>query len=137
MSAGDSVTYGGKTYTATDKIALSDANFAAADTFKVGEVEITIAAGSADFALNTTDPTKATIGLDKVSDYINAALADGKQVTATSFKPSVSDAGAAPAAGTAITTGVQIVSKLEDGEVSLAKTKGGKALELVRSEERR
>ena len=132
LSAGDSVTYGGKIYTATDKIALSDANLGNGDKFKVGEVEITIDAAATDFALDTTDPTKAKIGAAKVSDYINAALADGKQVTATSFKPNVSAAGAAPAtAGAAITSGVQIVSKLEDGEVSVAKTTNKKALELV------
>ena len=127
LSAGDSVTYDGKTYTATDKVALGDVTFGNNDTFTVGGVTFTVATGSAEAAI--TGKT-GTIGADKVDDYINAALADGKQVTATKFNIDVSTGGAAKA-DTAVTGTYQVVSSLADGEVSLAQTDANKALELV------
>ena len=133
LKAGDSVTFNGNTYTVTDKIGLDQITFAANGKFKVGDKEFTI--GAAGDAL---DETAGTIGLDKVTDYIKAALADGKQVQTVA-----SDAGTATAkqsktaaaqdAAADLTAGITIVETLGKGEVSefAAGGKGNATAELV------
>ena len=114
LSAGDSVTYGGNTYTVTDKIGLDEITFAANDTFDVGGVKFTISNGSAD-----ADEAAGTIGLDKVNDYIKAALADGKQVkTEAAGKAMQAATGTGAMAMQTLTAGITIVESLGKGEVS-------------------
>ena len=133
LSAGDSISYDGKTYTVTDKIGLDSITYAANDTFKVGDVTITIKAGSDEFALGA-DGTTGTIGLNKVNDYIKAALADGKKVTTTaSGKANQAQTGAGADNAAALTAGITIVESLNEGEVSefAAGGKGNVTTELL------
>ncbi len=116
LSAGDSVTYQGKTYTVTDKVAAGDIKWAAADEVTIGETVYTIAAGNG--AATTTSDTAGTVGLTNVGKLIEDALAAGKQVTSNKFHVDVIKNGGAGTANSAITNKVTIVSALEAGEVS-------------------
>lgn len=121
LTAGDSVSYAGNTYTLTDKIAASDINWAANDTVTIGETTYTIAAGNG--APTITNPTTGTVGLDNVEKLVADALAEGKQVTSTKFHTDVTDKTSATTTDTAITNKTTIVASLEKGEVSSAQLK--------------
>ena len=121
LTAGDSVSYAGNTYTLTDKIAASDINWAATDTVTIGETTYTIAAGNG--APTVTNPTTGTVGLDNVEKLVADALAEGKQVTSNKFHTNVTDKASATAADTAVTDKTTIVASLEKGEVSSAQLK--------------
>ena len=96
LNIGDSVSYSGKTYTLTDKVASSSVTGTNGNTFQVGDTTYTIGAATAGNTLTTADANKK----------IEEALAAGKQVTATKV-------------GTD-TNSYTIVSSLEKGEVSKA-----------------
>ena len=96
LKIGDSVSYSGKTYTLTDKVASSSVTGTNGNTFQVGDATYTIGAATAGNTLTTADANKK----------IEEALAAGKQVTAT--KVGVD------------TNSYTIVSSLEKGEVSKA-----------------
>ena len=121
LTAGDSVSYAGNTYTLTDKIAASDINWAANDTVTIGETTYTIAAGNG--APTITNPTTGTVGRDNVEKLVADALAEGKQVTSTNFHTDVTDKTSAATTDTAITNKTTIVASLEKGEVSSAQLK--------------
>ena len=121
LTAGDSVSYAGNTYTLTDKIAASDINWAATDTVTIGETTYTIAAGNG--APTVTNPTTGTVGLDNVEKLVADALAEGKQVTSNKFHTNVTDKASATAADTAVTDKTTIVASLEKGEVSSTQLK--------------
>ena len=121
LTAGDSVTYNGNTYTLTDKIAASDINWAATDTVTIGETVYTIATGNGP--ATTTNATTGTVGLGNVEKLIEDALAEGKQVTSNKFHTDVTDKASATTADTAITTSTIIVASLAEGEVSAAQLK--------------
>lgn len=124
LAAGDSVTYDGNTYTVTDKIGLDAITFADGDSFKVGNVTFTIDGTN---KTDDADESAGTIGLDKVNDYIKAALADGKQVVTTaSGKADVATMNAV-ATSTDLTAGITIVESLENGEVSKFQAGGANA----------
>ena len=133
LKAGDSVTLGGKTYTAVDKVAVDDLTWQQNDSFSVGGVTFTVGSTSTDVA--NINGNTGTIGADNVNAYIKAALEDGKQVNA--IKTTVKDAGAAGGAlaNTAYDESIQVVSELQDGEVSIAQTKDQKAIEFVAAAE--
>ena len=132
LSAGDSVTYEGNTYTLTDKIGLDAINWAKDDTFKVGGVTLTIAEGNADAVIDDAAGT-GTIGLNKVNDYIQSALASGQQVSSTKFHTNVTDGGATATTNTAITAETTIVASLEKGEVSKAQVKDTKPATVAKA----
>ena len=96
LNIGDSVSYSGKTYTLTDKVASSSVTGTNGNTFQVGDTTYTIGAATAGNTLTTADANKK----------IEEALAAGKQVTATKV-------------GTD-TNSYTIVFSLEKGEVSKA-----------------
>ena len=110
LSAGDSVTYDGNTYTVTDKIAVDDITFAANDTFNVGTETITVkSSGAAANEVNLAD----------VKDYIKKAIAEGKQVTtAAAGKADQAATSTGAMAQQTLTAGIQIVESLGEGEVS-------------------
>ena len=117
LKAGDSVSYGGNTYTVTDKIGLDQITFADTNTVKIGEKTFTIKAGAN--VNDDADEDAGTVGLNKVNDYIKAALADGKQVTTTNTgKADQVKTGATATAATDLTAGITIVESLEKGEIS-------------------
>ena len=125
LSVGDSVTFDGNTYTVTDKIGLDDINWAVDDSFTVGDVTFTIAAGNAGADIpDSSKPNEGTIGLNKVNDYIQSALASGQQVTSSKFTTNVTSG--AGVTSTLVVNKTAIVSSLEKGEVSLAQV-GGQA----------
>ena len=120
LSAGDSVTVGGNTYTVVDKIGLDDISWSDGDTVKVGDVTFTISStnANADAVLNDAG-TAGTIGTNKVKDYIKAAIADGKQVeTTASGKASKAQTGAGATTLATLAAGITIVESLGKGEVS-------------------
>ena len=132
LSAGDSVTYEGNTYTLTDKIGLDAINWEKADTFKVGGVTLTIAEGNADAVIDETNGT-GTIGLNKVNDYIQSALASGQQVSSSKFHTNVTDGTATATKNTAITAETTIVASLEKGEVSKAQVADTKPASVAKA----
>ena len=73
LKIGDSVSYSGKTYTLTDKVASSSVTGTNGNTFQVGDATYIIGAATAGNTLTTADANKK----------IEEALAAGKQVTAT------------------------------------------------------
>ena len=133
LKAGDSVTADGKTYTLSDNIAADSINWAAADTVTVGDITFTIAAGDGEAKVTDAAAGTGTIGLNKVKDYVNAALADGKQVTSSKFHTDVTDGGANATANAAVTTKTTIVSSLDKGEVSKAQLKDTKAATVAKA----
>ena len=137
MSAGDSVTYQGKTYTLSDKIGLDQLTFKDGDVVKVGDVSFTIEDGTASASISADSPLVGKIGLSNVESYIRDALANGqKVVTVSGAEAMQAKTGTTGDASAAVTAGTQIVEKLADGEVSAfqagATTVGGTAkAELV------
>ena len=125
MTAGDSVTFDGNTYTLTDKIAASAINWATGDTVTIGEKTYTVQA-----ATNVANDQYTVADLQKV---IDTALADGKQVTSTKFHTNVTDKTSATAADTAVTTSTIIVASLSKGEISSAQLKNLDAETLAKA----
>ncbi len=115
MTAGDSVTFDGNTYTLTDKIAAIDINWAVGDAVSIGSETYTVAA-----ATNASSNAYTANDLQKI---IATALADGKQVTSNKFHTNVTDKTSATAADTAVTTPTIIVASLSKGEISSAQLK--------------
>ena len=115
MTAGDSVTFDGNTYTLTDKIAAIDINWAVGDAVSIGSETYTVAA-----ATNASSNVYTANDLQKI---IATALADGKQVTSNKFHTNVTDKTSATAANTAVTTLTIIVASLSKGEISSAQLK--------------
>ncbi len=122
LGVGDSVTYNGNTYTVTDKISLEDLTFTDTDQFKIGDVTYT--AKTAPGAGVDTD-----VNVNDVKAKIEAALAEGKQVTAikaTVTKTAASGTANATAAPVTFAAPPSIVASLKEGEISkdlLADTK--------------
>ena len=121
LSAGDSVTYNGKTYTLTNKLGADSIQWTAGDTVRVGDKQYKVIADGA------TPANDAEINASNMKDFIASALEDGKQVRATTSgtddkltvvdtKP-IGTANAAAAQKT-VTGEVTIVSSLEEGEIS-------------------
>ena len=132
LSAGDSITFDGETYTAVDKIAVDDLIWAANDQFKVGNITFTVGSTAGDPAVVNEAAGTGTIGADNVKAYIEQALADGKQVTGIKYTAAnAGTAGAALANKAQSGQATQIVSALEKGEVSIARTDAKQAIELV------
>ena len=125
LSTGDSVTYDGNTYTLVDKIGVNDVTWTANDTFKIGDDTWTVVA-------DTATPTANQVKLSAVADKINAALADGKQVTVSSIsvKKTLADGSQQTAAST-VTDPLTIVSSLDKGEVSSALVNDKKAVTIA------
>lgn len=121
LSAGDSVTYNGKTYTLTNKLGADSIQWAVGDTVRVGDKQYKVIADGA----NATTDTE--INASNMKDFIASALEDGKQVRATTDgtadKLTVVETKASGTANTAaaqktVTGEVTIVSSLEEGEIS-------------------
>ncbi len=120
LSAGDSMTIGGKTYMLTDNIAVDELKFNGAGSFKIGDTVYTVNGGGATAATMTAvKDTNAALNL------IKEALTEGKQVTVTAATVGTySAATGASATNTAITAG-NVVLALEDGEISRGNLKTG------------
>lgn len=121
LSAGDSVTYNGKTYTLTNKLGADSIQWTAGDTVRVGDKQYKVIA---DGATPTND---AEINASNMKDFIASALEDGKQVRATTsgtadkltvVETKPSGTANAAAAQKPVTGEVTIVSSLEEGEIS-------------------
>ncbi len=118
LSAGDSVTYNGKTYTLTNKLGADSIQWAAGDTVRVGDKQYKVIA---DGATPTND---AEINVSDMKDFIASALEDGKQVRAiatdklTVVETKASGTANVAAAQKTATGEVTIVSSLEEGEIS-------------------
>ena len=104
MTAGDSVTFNGNTYTLTDKIAAADINWATGDTVSIGAKTYTVAATT-----NAATDQYTVVDLQKI---IDTALADGKQVTSSKFHTNVTDKTSATAYQTDVLTTTKIVATL-------------------------
>ena len=132
LAAGDSVTYQGNTYTLTDKLSVSDLQWATGDKIKIGEEEYTIAAAS-----STTTNDRSAADLQKM---VKEALAAGQQVTVgtggatliTTKDSGTANGAAAKVAGSA---GVTIVSSLEKGEISISMLANTKASTIAKAGE--
>ena len=124
LNTGDSVTFNGKTYTMVDKIAKDSIAWEDGSKVKVGDIEFTVKGNTnADDDAAVTAGTKTgTIGTNKIQAYIEQALKDGKQVTATSYKAKdvTTSAAVTANANAADTTSIQIVDSLGEGEISKA-----------------
>ncbi len=125
MTAGDSVTFNGNTYTLTDKIAAADINWATGDTVSIGAKTYTVAATT-----NAATDQYTVVDLQKI---IDTALADGKQVTSSKFHTNVTDKTSATAADTAVVTSTIIVASLSKGEISSAQLKNLDAETLAKA----
>ncbi len=130
LAAGDSVTYQGNTYTLTDKLSVSDLQWATGDKIKIGEEEYTVAAAS-----STTTNDRSAADLQKM---VNDALAAGQQVTvgtggATLITTKDSGTVNGAAAKVAASEGVTIVSSLEKGEVSISMLANTKASTIAKA----
>ena len=130
LKAGDSISYDGKNYTLVDKIGLddilSDVKAQTGDlagAFKVGDITFTInaATGKENDKLNINDTAKiATIGKNKVEDYLKEALAEGKQVTILKSKLKADQSKAdGTAASAALANDTILVESLGKGEISV------------------
>ncbi|MCI9646498.1 MAG: flagellar hook protein [Lachnospiraceae bacterium] len=125
MTAGDSVTFNGNTYTLTDKIAAADINWATGDTVSIGAETYTVAATT-----NAAADQYTVVDLQKI---IDTALADGKQVSSNQFHTNVTDKTSATAANAAVTTSTIIVASLSKGEISSAQLKNLDAETLAKA----
>ncbi len=125
MTAGDSVTFNGNTYTLTDKIAAADINWATGDTVSIGAETYTVAATT-----NAAADQYTVVDLQKI---IDTALADGKQVSSNQFHTNVTDKTSATAANTAVATSTIIVASLSKGEISSAQLKNLDAETLAKA----
>lgn len=125
MTAGDSVTFDGNTYTLTDKIAAGDINWTVGDTVSIGAKTYTVAAATNASTNNYT--------VDDLQKIIDTALADGKQVTSNKFHTDVTDKTSATVADTAVTTSTIIVASLSKGEISSAQLKNLDAETLAKA----
>ena len=125
MTAGDSVTFNGNTYTLTDKIAAADINWATGDTVSIGAKTYTVAATT-----NAATDQYTVVDLQKI---IDTALADGKKVTSSKFHTNVTDKTSATAADTAVVTSTIIVASLSKGEISSAQLKNLDAETLAKA----
>ena len=127
LSAGDSVTYAGNTYTLTDKVALDDILNelkATGAKFKIGEVEVTVTNTAADTADKIIDGSGVTSNAGKVAaadveKLIKYAKDNDLQLTVTAIKPNQVASNAASATAAADITGsFTVVDSLEKGEIS-------------------
>ncbi len=119
LNIGDSVTHDGKTYTLTDKVAADEINWATDDTVTIGDVTYTVK----DAKELTADDMKAAV---------EAALADGKQVTSSKFTvDQMKTTGAGGTESKNITTKATIVAALEKGEISSAQVADKKTTTIV------
>ncbi len=125
MTAGDSVTFDGNTYTLTDKIAAIDINWAVGDTVSIGSETYTVAAA--------TNASNNAYTADDLQKIIATALADGKQVSSNQFHTNVTDKASATAANTAVATSTIIVASLSKGEISSAQLKNLDAETLAKA----
>ncbi len=126
LSAGDSISYQGNTYTLTEKLSASDIQWAANDTVTIGDTQYTVVA-------DTATPTANQVKASDMQSFVQKALEEGKQVkAAVGDKLTVAStaasgtANAAAASKTVAGSDVIIVSSLEAGEISsflLADTK--------------
>lgn len=113
LKAGDSVTYNGRTYELVNKVALDDVEFTNGNKFKIGETEYTIQ--------TTTDLEKYQVTANDAKQMIADALAEGdKQVTMGSDTAGESPKVSSFAGKNTVSAGTQIVSSLEDGELSVS-----------------
>ena len=116
LKAGDSFSLDGKEYTITDKVSVDDlAAFSDGDTVTIGDKKYTANA--------TANHANDTYTSDELKSMIKDALADGKQVSSDKFHVSTAYDGTAAAAAGAVTVSHQIVSSLENGEISSASVK--------------
>lgn len=125
MTAGDSVTFNGNTYTLTDKIAAADINWATGDTVSIGAETYTVSATT-----NAAADQYTVVDLQKI---IDTALADGKQVSSNQFHTNVTDKTSATAANTVVATSTIIVASLSKGEISSAQLKNLDAETLAKA----
>ena len=125
MTAGDSVTFNGNTYTLTDHLAAAYINWATGDTVSIGAETYTVAATT-----NAAADQYTVVDLQKI---IDTALADGKQVSSNQFHTNVTDKTSATAANTAVATSTIIVASLSKGEISSAQLKNLDAETLAKA----
>ena len=120
LKAGDSFSLDGKEYTITDKVSVDDlAAFSDGDTVTIGDKKYTASA--------TANHANDVYTSDELKSMIKDALADGKQVSSDKFHVSTAYDGTAAAAPGAVTVSHQIVSSLENGEISSASVKSAAA----------
>ncbi len=115
LSAGDSMTIGGKTYTLTDNISVDELKFnGGAGSFKIGDTVYTVNGGATPNAATMTavKDTKAA------QAAIKEALAEGKQVTVLAATVGAYDAATTSTAVNKALTAGNVVLALEDGEIS-------------------
>ena len=116
LKAGDSFSLDGKEYTITDKVSVDDlAAFSDGDTVTIGDKKYTANA--------TANHANDVYTSDELKSMIKDALADGKQVSSDKFHVSTAYDGTAAANAGAVTVSHQIVSSLENGEISSASVK--------------
>ena len=117
LKAGDSFSLDGKEYTITDKVSVDDlADFVDDDTVTIGDKTYT--------ANGTADHANDVYTSDELKSMIKDALADGKQVSSNKFHVSTAYDGTTTAtANGEVTVSHQIVSSLENGEISSASVK--------------
>jgi flagellin-like hook-associated protein FlgL len=124
---GDSVTFGGKTYTATDKFGLDDIDWAHTATdgtakFKIGETEYQISTATSIHKPDSEDPTGTyKVTREDALALMQQAIDAGEQVTASAnMKSKFSANGQTASSGADINNNTQFVSSLADGEVTTA-----------------
>ena len=123
----DSVTYDGKTYTATDKFGVDSIDWDTAKSesaqFKIGDTVYTVTNSTSIQEIDADHATEThNVSIEDAKKVIQEALDAGKQVTnggeGHQLKSNFTETGAT---GTAtIKAGTQLVASLEEGEVTTA-----------------
>ena len=124
----DSVSFNGRTYTATNKFGMDSIDWADAlangGQFNIGNTQYTVSASTVisevDASAGSTSQHDVTIADAK--RLMQEALDGGQQVTNTSLKSQFDETGAANT--TTINANTQFVSSLAEGEVTTAVTSG-------------
>jgi flagellin-like hook-associated protein FlgL len=126
LTAGDTVTRDGVTYTLTDKVAADSVAWDSTNTFTIGDEAYSVSTGT------TASDNKYSVA--DATDLIKQAIADGKQVTATKYTmnqmDAASGANAASATSSALTNSAVLVDELDKNEISTASLKASTVLQV-------
>jgi len=134
-STGDSVSFNGRTYTATDKFGLDDIEWTGATgkQFKIGETTYTIATSTQIQEIDASHSTAVhDVTVSDAKRLMQEAIDAGEQVTNVDLQSKFDETGAV--AATDIASGTQFVSSLAEGEVTtaLSGSDGLTALEAIK-----